>query len=410
MAKLENGQLGELIQASAGQATGSHPHPGEGAEVKGSVEVSQDATHDAFVAAGVLTEEANSVGDSAEAGADNLYISAAEAGEVKFVARLCSGPEESGTTRDAGCSSRLNRSEGAESNNDDPLWLAESGPPEAHFTPDGRYLVFASEGQLVPGDTDNVQDIYRYDFETGQLLRISIGRDGNDGNGNDDRFPALIGHHAARGPEPDELTEDGYRSISSDGSIVVFQTAAPLVSRDTDTGNEPGCGQHTTGCDVYEWEQQGHGTCTEAGGCISLISDGVNPQGATNPVISPSGRDVIFGTRRNEIPADTDGIGDAYDARVNGGFPPPAPPSPCGSGEACHPATEPGGTSPVLGSESFVGPGNSATSLQCAKGRHRVKKHNEFRCIPNHRKKHRAKKGHHKAKQGRSNINAGGAN
>ena len=408
LAKLENGHLSELVQVSAGEATPSHPNPGEGAGVKGVVETSQDASHVAFVATGVLTTGSNSNGDSAEQGAYNLYVSGPQSGEVKFVARICSGAKKSGSLPDLACPADLQNGEnGFGEENDNAMWLPGTGPAAAHFTPDGRYLLFTSFGRLASGDTDSVRDAYRYDFQTGQLIRVSVGHNGNDGNGNDDLYPVEIGHHAARGAEPDELAEDGFRSISADGSIVVFSTAAPLVSHDTNAAAQPGCGQHTTGCDVYEWEEQGHGTCTESGGCISLVSDGVNPQGASNPVISPSGLDIIFGTRRGLVAGDTDGIGDAYDARVDGGFPPLPPKQQCGSGESCHPPTHGEGTSPVIGSESIVTSGNQKGSLQCATGRHKERKHGQVRCVPNRRKKHHRK--HHNAKHiRRRHVSVGG--
>jgi hypothetical protein len=416
LAKLENGQVGELVQASAGKATPTHPNPGEGANLIGTVEVSQDASHAAFVATGDLTTEENSVHESAAPGAYNLYVSGPSSGEVKFVARLCSGSEKSGSVKDPGCSPDLNSTYGIDGNNDYPLWLPGGGNPPAHFTPDGRYLVFTSIGRLTPDDTDNVADLYRYDFQTGQLQRLSFGRNGNDGNGNDNQFPIEIGVHAPRGPLSNELTEDGYRSISADGGVVVFQTAAPLVSRDTNTGVHGGCHEVTvgtiavpgTGCDIYEWEEDGHGTCQEAGGCIGLVSSGLAPQGDKNGVISASGRDITFETRRNLIPADTDGVGDVYDARREGGFHTPHPPAPCGSPEACRPPPAAQPAAPVLGTPQFIGSGNQATQLKCSKGRHRVKKHGEVRCVRSQHKKHHLTKKHHHRKRSASHKRGGG--
>jgi hypothetical protein len=411
VADIENGQLSDLSQASAGEATPSHPNPGEGANVKGVVKVSQDASHAAFVATGVLTEEENVEGEAAQEGAYNMYVAEA-GGKVKFVDRLCSGPSISGSTSDANCPRSLEFGEnGIGEKNDNGMWLPEAGEAPAHFTPDGRYLLFTSYAHLTPDDTDGVSDAYRYDFQTGELIRISFGRNGNDGNGNDNRFPVLIGHGGNEGSStPIELVEGAGRAISSDGSVVIFSTAAPLVSHDTNTGNQPGCEEHLTGCDVYEWEQQGHGTCSEAGGCINLVSDGVSPQGSIiglGGVISASGRDITFGTRRGLAPADTDGVGDAYDARVNGGFPPPVAPTPCGGAEQCHPPTQPEGTPPLTGSETFGGSGNSRETLECAKGRHKERKHGQVRCVANRHKRHRHKR-KHRAKHGRRPRSNGG--
>ena len=114
-------------------------------------------------------------------------------------------------------------------------------------------------------------------------------------------------------------------------------------------------------------------------------------------MISASGRDIVFQTSRGLVPDDTDGVGDIYDARVEGGFH-PDPPPPCTSPEACgegnhqaarrHPSSAP---------TSFVGPGNAATQLECAKGRHRVNKHGKVVCVPNKPRKHRRHKRHKRA-------------
>jgi hypothetical protein len=184
------------------------------------------------------------------------------------------------------------------------------------------------------------------------------------------------------------LAEDYNRTMSADGSIVIFSTAAPLVSHDT---NEA--------FDVYEWEEQGNGTCTEPGGCISLVSDGVDPRGVGGEkgVISASGRDITFQTQRGESPGDTDAVGDLYDARVNGGFPYAQPAAPCGSPEACRPSpTAPPGA-PNFTSEVNVSGGNGQAQLECAKGRHKVKKHGQVRCVPNGHRKHKQRKNHQRA-------------
>ena len=106
---------------------------------------------------------------------------------------------------------------------------------------------------------------------------------------------------------------------------------------------EPEPNVHATGCDIYEWEEQGHGTCDEVGGCVSLVSDGVESPGTNLAVISSSGRDISFHTLRDLIPEDTDGVGDIYDARIDGGFHNAHAPPICGSPRrmSSGPAAEP---------------------------------------------------------------------
>jgi hypothetical protein len=376
VAMLENGQLTELVQASAGEANPDHPTSGSGAEVSDVLGVSADGTHTAFESPAVLTTHENALHQSAVQGARNVYIYDSASHELKFVTESC--PTCAG--------------------------IGGSAPYPVVFTPDGRYLLFVSPEPLTPDDTDNQASVFRYDFQTGQLIRLSFGRDGNDGNGNDNRFGARIELSNRLGTH--EAGEDATRSISADGSTVIFLTAAPLVSRDTNTGAHPasqcyGNGSGT-GCDIYEWEEQGHGTCTEGengtGGCIRLVSSGVDSHGIFAAALSSSGRDVDFATYANLVPNDTDGVSDVYDARVNGGFHAPHPPPACGSPEACRPEPAAQPAPPALSTPNFIGSGNTKTQLECAQGRHRVKRHGQVRCVPNRHKRHKRAARHNRGR------------
>ncbi len=434
MARVANGEVVELVQVSAGEATSSHPTPGSGAEVgeegingysnHGVARVSKDGTAVAYESMHVLTTNENSLHKGAVNGANNLYIYNALTGKTQFVAELCSGIELSGSDREnrsgPGVYYEVTRKNavhdgecprkgtpgfepfigyaGPCSPNDDQFWLYDCNGGQGLFSDNGRYFFFTSWGRLTPDDTDNVKDLYRYDVQTGDLIRLSFGRNGNDFNGNNDAYPVVF-QYGIGGQKAFSRAGDEERKISSDGSIAIFRTAEPLVSRDTNTGSEPECsaGVTGTGCDVYMWEEQGHGTCTEAGGCIRLISDGVDPHGVPNAVMSSSGRDITFETQRSEIPGDTDGVGDIYDARVDGGFHTPHPPAPCGSPDACRgtPTAQP--APPAVATPNFSGPGNAKEKLQCARGRHRAKRKGQVRCVPNHKKhKHHHRKAAHR--------------
>ena len=397
LAKLEHGELRELVQASAGETVPALHTAGEGAGVVGVLGLSQDGSTAAFIATGVLTADQNELHRSAQKGADNLYLYNATSRQTRFVAELCSGPEQSGSAADPACPAGLDK---GRQNDDSGLW--GSSPHEAHLTPDGRFLLFTSYGRLTLDKTSETKAVYRYDFQTGQLIRVSFGHDGNDANGNDNAYPAEIetgGTNQSALDGPEELAEDGGRSISADGSAVIFKTAAPLVSRDTNTGNNPTCknGQAPSGCDIYEWREQGRGTCTEPGGCVSLISSGLDPAGSYGGVISPSGADITFITSRSLVPGDTDGQRDVYDAREYGGFHFTPPPIPCGGNETCHHQPPPPPPPPKIASENETG-GNGPHQLECAKGKVRVKKHGQVRCVA---KKHHHKKKRHK----RANTN-----
>lgn len=436
------GQLKELVQASAGEATASHPHVGEGSNVgqtgvtqesgakqTGASIVSADGTHGMFESPAVLTEEPNGLSQTAVSGANNLYDYDVTTNKLKFVAELCSGPEMSGSefskstephnhkleigvtaVRDKACPTTLSpwmQTIFPTGESDDGLWLESGGNGLARMTPDGKYLVFLSWARLTPDDTDNVLDLYRYDFETGELQRLSFGHDGNDGNGNDNQFP--ITTFSENGEfSGDPLSESGGRLVSADGKRVIFETAAPLVGHDENTGPEPGqCGGvEGTGCDIYEWEEQGTGSCAEAGGCVDLISDGQAFHGSAHGVISSSGNDIVFGTSRELNDNDSNGTGDIYDARVNGGFHPAHPKPGCPNPELCRPAREAEPTPPKFGTQEFVGPGNSEEHLKCANGKVRVIKHGQVRCVTK-RNKHKHK--HHKRTHRRAGAGHGGA-
>jgi hypothetical protein len=404
LARFEGGQLTRLQRATGGDAT--DPNPTAPAGLQGVVKVSADGNRAYFVATGVLTEDENALHQSAAQGADNLYLYDASSKETKFLARLCSGPEESGSLADPACPSDLDGGVGTENGAND-AWLWHFGPGggrRANLSPDGRFLVFDSNGRLAPGDTDNAPDVYRYDAQSGELARVSFGHRGNDANGNDSLFPAELAEEiAGRGHESPANTEDEFRSISADGSRVVFTTAAPLVSRDTNEGAHPSCGQGSIGCDVYQWEEDGHGSCEEAAGCVSLLSSGLGTTSVLGGVLSSSGRDVAFTTASGLVPGDVDGLPDLYDARAGGGFAPQPPPQICGGAETCHgPATE-STLHPNCTTCEFEAP-PPPKRIQCAKGRHRVTKHGQERCVPN-KKHHKAKKHHKRA--ARHNRRAG---
>ena len=109
--------------------------------------------------------------------------------------------------------------------------------------------------------------------------------------------------------------------------------------------------------DIYEWYGGEGGE-----GRVSVISGGTSPQPDEGATISPSGRDIFFRTAEGLVPADTDGLSDIYDARIDGGFPPaPAPRQAC-SGDACQgplsnpaPLLVPGSVSQAAG-ENFAAP------------------------------------------------------
>ena len=334
-----------LVQVSGGGL--GDLTPGAGAQVQGVVNVSQDGSHLYFVAGGVLTTLPNARGQSAQMDASNLYAYDTETDETKFVATLLKSDSSLwglATTR------TIQTGTGTTSINESAR-LAQT-------TPDGRYLVFDTYGKLITAgpeaDTDEAQDVYRYDFETGELIRVShgAGPGGAADFGNDGNMPSF---NAVIGPA-DDLEEgaaspavnDSNRSINENGETIVFTTAETLEGGTVGGGANTLCDEgnrlaHGAGCQVYEWHD----------GSVKMISDGQDATAIVYAGMSATGSDIFFQTRTRLVGQDTDELGDIYDARMDGGFPAPTPEPSC-SGEDCQGTPSAAPTFRAPGTVSFT--------------------------------------------------------
>ncbi len=346
------------------------PHAGQAAEVQGVVGLAPDGSHAYFVARGVLSGTVGPQGLAAVDGADNLYMYDSVTGQVGFVGDLCSGPEESGAVADAACPNDLDDLDGEVARNDTQLWLGFPHAPAQTAGLDGGFLVFSTYARLITSgpeaDADDAQDVYRYDAQTGTLMRVSIGEGGYDANGNrndGEQIVGKIGNAPVRAGdawiESDVTAEIGgeerggvRRAISDDGSRIVFMSVEPLSANATN-------GQ----VDVYEWHN----------GSVSLVSCGCSTEPDREPVLTPSGRDLFFKTTAGLVVGDSDGAPDLYDARLGGGFTPPqAPPERC-EGDACQgPLTNPApllvpGSAVQAAGENAPAPQTTAPSLKTKK-------------------------------------------
>jgi hypothetical protein len=299
----------------------------ESSQLQGVIRIAPDGSRIYFVARGAIGGGATS-GPAPVQGRDNLYMYDSVTGHTAFVADLCSGPARSGEAQDVQCPHSL--SEGADV---ELLWGLHQS--YAQSTPDGSVLVFDSYGRLVPDDTDDTKDVYRYDAITKTLERVSIGEDGYDANGNGDGFDASIqfGTMGVANGWVFLQHEMATRAISADGSRVVFDTVAPL---------SPNAKNRRT--NIYEWHD----------GAVSLISSGIAETNDAKATITSSGRDVIFTTSQGLVPQDSDGLPDIYDARIGGGEPVlPAARQPC-SGDACQ--------GPLMNPAPLLVPGSAVQS------------------------------------------------
>jgi Ca2+-binding RTX toxin-like protein len=137
----------------------------------------------------------------------------------------------------------------------------ESSTP--FISADGRFVTFSSEASnLVPGDTNNKEDIFVRDLSTNTTTRLSVDSAGNQGN-SDSEFP----------------------SISANGQKVAFSSfATNLVPGDTNNGP-----------DLF---------VTDIGNTPSSINNSPNNINGTpgnDNLTGTPGNDIINGLRGNDI-------------------------------------------------------------------------------------------------------------
>jgi uncharacterized membrane protein len=274
-AEITSSGMQKLIQVSKGDS--SDPTQGNGAQVLGVSAISKDGSRVYFVAEGVLTTTKNSQGQEAVKGVPNLYMAEPASGHTAFIAALL------------------------QSDNEDwePGGERMPGGEPVKATPDGRFLVFGSAGQ-----------IFEYDSQTGTLVRV-----------------------ASNGRAP---------RVSNDGSYVFFMSRAALTPQAVNGSRH-----------VYEYHN----------GQVALISDGQDGQGEGAGLlgIDASGENVFFRTVDSLVPQDTDTQTDIYDARIGGGFPAPVPPVGC-SGDGCLGSPSVAPTLLTAGSVTQSGGGNLVVS------------------------------------------------
>jgi hypothetical protein len=142
---------------------------------------------------------------------------------------------------------------------------------------DGRYVAFASDAtNLVPGDTNGKLDVFVHDMVTGTTTRASVDSSGAQCSG------------ASQSP-----------SISGNGRFVAFQSLAPdLVAGDTNGVNDVFVHDNVTG------------TTTR----VSVDSNGAQGNGeSVYPWISESGHLVSFASAAsNLVPNDLNGAYDIF--------------------------------------------------------------------------------------------------
>lgn len=323
-----------LVLISAGDSSGLGPG------VQGVAMVSEDGSHAYFVAKGVLTREPRGGATGrclaeltgplkveeesteeglcrAKEGADNLYVYDAHGERTRYVASLSSS--------DAG------------------EWRAD-GRKAIDVTNDGRFAVFTSFAHLTADDTAGARQVFRYDTDSGTLVRASSGEEGYNNNGNAASGETEIPRGESEPASLEEIAHDLHPAVSEEGGVV-FTSSVALVpgARNNECAlvEEGECKAKVQ--NVYEYES-GH---------IYLISYG----GAEGKAaINASGTDIYFQSAEQLVASDADTLPDIYDARVGGGFPVPAASTSCSGGCKAESMVAPVVAPP--GSVTFSGPGN----------------------------------------------------
>ena len=355
--------------------------------VQGVAGISDDATRVYFASSeALLGAGQNSEGDEAVPGQPNLYLHERGAG-FEFVATLAD----------------LDVHNVASSGEFPSPIATRPDKRSSRISPNGLHLAFDSVAPLTGFDNIDANsgqpdaEVFLYDAG-GELQCVSCNRSGArpvgrrvaiDGSGK------LVLWAAAQIPGW-EYQQAPTRLLSASGDRVFFESLDGLVLRDTN-GRQ----------DVYQWERAAsRQDCEKAiggelflgeddsasDGCLSLITSGQSSTDSEFVDASASGDDVFVTTTSSFVPQDF-GLTDVYDAKVNGGFPPPPPAKqPC-EGEACQP-TPPPPDDPTPASSATSAEGNvtgpKPKPRRCGKGKRRVTHRGKARCVPEHKKHKRA--------------------
>ena len=155
----------------------------------------------------------------------------------------------------------------------------DSSSSKSALSADGRFVAFTSNARnLVPGDTNDTQDVFVRNRQTGMTRRVSLGPGGGQGNGS-----------------------SGGSALSADGRFVAFQSdASNLVPGDTNGA-----------ADVFVRDRQ-TGTTRR----VSLGPGGAQAGGdnCCSPVaLSADGRFIAFESKAaNLVPGDTNLAADVF--------------------------------------------------------------------------------------------------
>jgi hypothetical protein len=272
-------------------------------------------------------------------------------------------------------------------------------PPRVRITPDGQHVLFAaSDGSELSAlcsygpcvnntDPNGVNfELYLYNLGDSTVRCVSC-----NSTGTPPSTPALDTILEQKGGAT--TTTHVNHALSQNGNRVFFHTDESLLPEDTNGAS-----------DVYEWETNNTGSCTNPNGCLSLISTGRDSEPSYFMDATPNGDDTFFTTSQRLVGWDNDTNVDLYDAREPhpghpAGFPDPTPTTTC-TNDSCRTTLLTPGLGALLptGSATTHSHGNLTTTHHtthkprrphCRHGYHLRRIHHHLRCIRIHHKKPR---------------------
>jgi hypothetical protein len=241
------------------------------------------------------------------------------------------------------------------SSEDQPDWLSTGQDDDlteltSRVSPNGKFLAFMSSRSLTGYDNEDVssghakqarldEEVYLYDASTGRITCTSCNPTGKQPTGVLDTKNAGegIGLLVSR-PKTWELfgvdhwlagSLPGWTSVSASDALyqsrylsnegrLFFDSADALVpiAKPTRTEEVNGEDQQVGVENVYEYEPNGLGGCSETSGCVALISSGTSESESAFLDASATGDDVFFLTAQSLSSQDKDSNFDIYDAHV----------------------------------------------------------------------------------------------
>jgi hypothetical protein len=279
----------------------------------------------------------------------NVYLydsnASSAAGRYRFIARIPRTTATSPATNEnlTRCASAAALRGASLLENRENLTFATSALNCWRGTDDGAFATFWTLGRLTANDPDEFEldpsaDIYAYDAETDELVRISAPQGsvdetypcGGEGAAETTDCYANPGQQAGIFQSaPNPLLGVATDPVIAGDRVAFFESRSQLVDADTDDKY-----------DVYEWHN----------GELKLITPpSASPDGAFFKGNSADGNNVYFATSDQLTWQDVDAVLDVYTARTDGGIAVPSPSPACAVlADGCQAA----GSAPALRPDS----------------------------------------------------------